>query len=953
MINHYWQYLEHNPANITNSDQDFEVVVARYKEKDLSWIAKEFPNEKVTIYNKGNETLTLDQTPNSYKIVNIPNFGWFGGTILHHIVNNYDHLANRTLFLQAAPYAVELFLPLARYKDDLPSKCKNIFAKCITTTLSHENKEFTRQSRIENFSTTKYRNFEQIDYNMIDFAHRFIDPDYQPDSPLNMVWGAEFAVDSAKIYNHEKEYYEKMLAKFQRPFPMEDFFLEKLWDEVFEPSKAPKQLNKFLFEASFAGNTEAVKQLIDAGAEVNFLDEKYGMNSLHAAVTERHTNTVALLLSEGASVNITTNTEKTPLYIAVLYDHLEMVKLLIQHEAEVSSDQYMNPLALAARLEHYEIHKILLDKYWVDLKQANTNIPVCTSIPNDNKFEVVIVRYNEDISWVADEFPCDKVTIYNAGNDTLESSPYYTEIKIPNIGYYEGKILLHIINNYHNLPDRILFLQANPYDSYVFLPLARHKGKLNSTCNNIIAKCNPNHNLKAESIGMQKFDWETGINGKYKNFNYKDNNMLAFANKFLGPIEENFSICYASLFAVDKDIILSHRLEYYQSLASSINYAQYPIEAFYFERLWDAILTPPSKIAYKLDPLLFEAVKTGDKQKVSSLITIGGNVNAINAQRDSLLNVAAHYDNSEIIDLLLKEGAIGKNIALAIAAYFGSHNAAESLLNAGAELISDNLAAPLTISALHKNKTRANQNTYKLMINNYWKWLEHNPVNITAIQNSFEAVIVHYKEDLSWVVKEFTNTNVTIYNKGPDNIIDAPSNWKIVAIDNLGWFGGTILYHIVNNYGHLADRTLFVQGDPYDQEIFLPLEEYRNDLPSKCKNIIAKCTETTLLEQFYKLSNQTANPWNNHPKYGCFEPVDYNIIDFAQQFVDPNYSAEEPLTMVWGAQFAVEADKIYNHEKEYYEKILANFQTQCPMDDFFIEKLWDEIFSARESIEII
>lgn len=344
-------------------------------------------------------------------------------------------------------------------------------------------------------------------------------------------------------------------------------------------------LNQQLLSATLSNNSQEVVRLLKIGADVNYKSND-SMTALYIAAAKGYMILSALLISMGADVNFGLNDDQTPLYIAIYHGHTDVIKLLVTSDAEITSDKYMNPLALAARLERHEIHQFLLEQYWIKLKQANLNSPACNFTFDDNKFEVVISRYNEDISWIEDEFPCNKVTIYNKGND-LPASPYYTEIKLTNLGYGEGSHFHHIIHNYYQLADRTLFIQANPYDAYIFLPLIRHKDELNSTCNNIIAKCEPGHNLQAESMAMQKFDWQ---NSKYKAFNYQDNDLIKFAEKFIiTKIPERFAICYGRQSAIDKEVLLKHDITYYQEIANELNDSQYPIEAFYLERLWDLV----------------------------------------------------------------------------------------------------------------------------------------------------------------------------------------------------------------------------------------------------------------------------------------------------------------------------------------------------------------------------
>ncbi len=82
----------------TNSNKPFEIVVARYKE-DLS-LFKQF-KDYVKIYNKGPDDIPSDFPKSSIK--NLTNVGREGGTYVTHIVENYNKLADYTMFIQGDP----------------------------------------------------------------------------------------------------------------------------------------------------------------------------------------------------------------------------------------------------------------------------------------------------------------------------------------------------------------------------------------------------------------------------------------------------------------------------------------------------------------------------------------------------------------------------------------------------------------------------------------------------------------------------------------------------------------------------------------------------------------------------------------------------------------------------------------------------------------------------------
>lgn len=76
---------------------------------------------------------------------------------------------------------------------------------------------------------------------------------------------------------------------------------------------------------------------------------------------------------------------------------------------------------------------------------------------NNLKIEVVVSKYQEDMAWLSELKDIDKITIYDKSDTPLQNS-----ISLPNIGREAHTYLQHIINNYDNLCDYVIFLQGNP-----------------------------------------------------------------------------------------------------------------------------------------------------------------------------------------------------------------------------------------------------------------------------------------------------------------------------------------------------------------------------------------------------------------------------------------------------------------------------------------------------------
>ena len=79
---------------------------------------------------------------------------------------------------------------------------------------------------------------------------------------------------------------------------------------------------------------EAVKLLLENGADVNAKEEGEDLTALHLASYEGHLEIVKLLLENGANVNAQDKNGKTALYYARRGDHLGVKKHLIKNQAK-------------------------------------------------------------------------------------------------------------------------------------------------------------------------------------------------------------------------------------------------------------------------------------------------------------------------------------------------------------------------------------------------------------------------------------------------------------------------------------------------------------------------------------------------------------------------------------------------------------------------------------------
>lgn len=118
------------------------------------------------------------------------------------------------------------------------------------------------------------------------------------------------------------------------------------------PSFQPGELELALLDAARNGDTDAVEELLDEGADIearveSMTDEETsageyrldaGATALVLAATEGHVRTVGLLIKRGADVNARDDADFTALERAAFVGHVGPIELLLENGARVAGD---------------------------------------------------------------------------------------------------------------------------------------------------------------------------------------------------------------------------------------------------------------------------------------------------------------------------------------------------------------------------------------------------------------------------------------------------------------------------------------------------------------------------------------------------------------------------------------------------------------------------------------
>ena len=140
-------------------------------------------------------------------------------------------------------------------------------------------------------------------------------------------------------------------------------------------NKNIREIDAKLIEAASKGNLEQVNILLKKGADVNRQGtSNSGKTALCSAAYHNHREVVKILLEFNADIEKGNIYGNTPLMIAAEEGNIDIVNILLEAKANVNTKSHYGRTALMSAVEHPEIVKVLLNaKAEVNVKDGDGN----------------------------------------------------------------------------------------------------------------------------------------------------------------------------------------------------------------------------------------------------------------------------------------------------------------------------------------------------------------------------------------------------------------------------------------------------------------------------------------------------------------------------------------------------------------------------------------------------
>lgn len=233
--------LDLNDSEQDVSRNDVQLVIARYNE-DLKWINDDpYSKYQNIIYNKSDNN-NFSKSDKTRETVSLPNVGRCDHTYLHHIIKNYDNLANITVFLPGSLNMENKKDKSTRLLREIENNKQNVFLSSKYRNVQEELYDF----QLDGWKASDEKNAILNPENKLDRAKirpfgKWFSDKFKDLKIEHVSYYGIFSVDKKEILQHPKSHYEELIKDLETSSnPEAGHFFERAWGAVFHPMSETK-----------------------------------------------------------------------------------------------------------------------------------------------------------------------------------------------------------------------------------------------------------------------------------------------------------------------------------------------------------------------------------------------------------------------------------------------------------------------------------------------------------------------------------------------------------------------------------------------------------------------------------------------------------------------------------------------------------------------------------------
>ena len=203
--------------------------------------------------------------------------------------------------------------------------------------------------------------------------------------------------------------------------------------------------------------------------------------------------------------------------------------------------------------------------------------------------EIIVSRLSEEVSWLSEileKIPEIKISLYNKGNPL---KVFDEKMISKNVGRESSIFFQHIIENYENLSDIMIFCQGHPFDHCP------------DFINRVCSKVGEDDNLsfvalkEPYKIENRNDTWRSSGVRTWYGKTTKEKYDHSWKKLFVGDVcPDNLSV-FNCQFIVSKERIRFRSLDFYKRCLSLVDYSLSPPEAWIFERFYEVFFDGATK----------------------------------------------------------------------------------------------------------------------------------------------------------------------------------------------------------------------------------------------------------------------------------------------------------------------------------------------------------------------